>query len=197
MHTFCKLTQTSLDTLGFLQRNGRFNTQNLHLHLSWHHRNRVLWKRIVISANLRWSRIDILCKLGLHLLNNHLIAHHGHHLFTYFATGLAEILLHLLLATNLRNVIIHSHIHLATNGRLIYLYRVQLCLMQKQLLDSQLLWNDAIRITRNRLSLVLRTQTLLLHFTTKNSLFTNYPNNLVYHIVLSNYHFARKPITKD
>ena len=195
MHTLRKLTQTSLDTLGFLQWNGRFNTQNLHLYLSWHHRNRVLWKRIVISANLRWSRIDILCKLGLHLLNNHLIAHHGHHLFTYFATGLAKILLHLLLTTNLGNVIIHSHINLATNRRFIHLNRVQFSLVQKEFLDSQLFWDHAIWITRNRLSLVLRSQTLFLHFATKYSLFTNNPNNLIYHIVLSYNFIGRKTET--
>ena len=56
--------------------------------------------------------IDMLRQLLLHLLDNHLIAHTGHHFLAYLTAGLAEILLHLLFRTNLRDIVVHTHIHL-------------------------------------------------------------------------------------
>ena len=129
--TLGELTQTAFDTLDLLDRHGRHETQDLHLDIGRHHRYGVLRQTIVEPTDLRRRGFDVSRELLLHLLDSHLVANGLHHFLANLRTGLAEVLLHLLLRTDLRDVVVHTHIHLMAHCRFRYLHRVQFGLMQE------------------------------------------------------------------
>ena len=178
-HTLRELAQTRLDTLRLFYRHGWNETQYLHLYLRWHHGDRVYRQTVVITAYLGGRRFDVCRQLLLHLLDNHLVTDVLHHFLTDLRTRLAEVLLHLLLRTDLRDVIVHTHIHLMAHRGFRHLYRVQLRLVQKQLLHRQLLGYNAIWVTGDCLTLVLRTQPFLLHLRSQDSFVTYDPDHFV------------------
>ena len=117
----------------------------------------------------------------LHLLDNHLVAYYRHHFFADLAGRFAEIFLHLLLGTDLVDVIVHTHIYLMAYGTLVRLNGIQFRLVKEEFLNSHLLRDDAIGIALDLLTFVLCAQTLVLHFAAENSLVAYYPNHLIYH----------------
>ena len=124
LHTLRELTQTLLDTLCLLHRHRRLETENLHFHLCRTHRDGVHRQRVVVSTYIRRRRFDVRRQFLLHLLDNHLVTYTHHHLLADLRGRLAEILLHLLLGSDLVDVIIDTHVHLVAHAGLICHHRV-------------------------------------------------------------------------
>lgn len=158
--------------------------KNLHLNLCRHVRHAVGRQIAKISPHVSRRHLDVLHQLLLHLLDELLVLE----LVVQFVAHVVDTLLAVFLKLLLRPGGFYPPVDLLVDGfrhfRLRHFDGVDLCLMQKQLLHSQLLGNGIVGISTEVDALGKSLHAHLLHIRLKDRLVAHHPDHLVDDAVL-------------
>ena len=152
--------------------------QQLHLHLRGYQRQGIFGNILEVMAHLGGCHLDILCKMFAHELHHLVVFHQVMGLLAYLRHAHIAVFLEFLLRARSLHPLVDLRLHIAVDLLFGSFNTVDLRLMQEQLLDGQVLRDDAVGITRDARHL----RAHFLHVAAQDGLIANHPDDLIHHI---------------